>query len=777
MKNLITPLIGALALCLNGCGTQQPEFVRVENGRFAGAPAYFVGANFWYGALLATEGPGGDRDRLCHELDSLKAMGVTNLRILVGSDGNTGVVSKVEPILQTAPGVYNDKALDGLDYLMDQLARRDMRAVLYLTNAWEWSGGYCQYLEWSGHGTYPIPQQVAWQTFVDYVARFHEAEATDSCKVMLENHIRHIVTRTNRYTGRPYRDDPTIFSWQLANEPRPFAAQNKERFYEWVSRTAKLIKELDPNHMVSTGSEGEVGCERDPELWRRIHAIPEIDYVNIHIWPANWGWIRRDRVEEDLPAACEKTDEYIRLHIEIARELQKPLVIEEFGYPRDGFRFEPDSPATARDAYYRHVFDHVVRSAAAGDILAGCNFWGWGGQARPPHLRWKPGDPYCGDPAQEEQGLYSVFDCDHAIPGEIAQTNRTLALYARSLDTPAGNRSPAAQLRLLREVAANDRILFGQQDFGFYGCHWAYEPGRSDVEACCAEHPALLGCDLGGIELQTERNLDGVPFDTMRREIVRHHERGGLTTVSWHPRNPLTGGDAWDTSDPNTVRSVLPGGAKHAEFLGWIDLAAGFLNSLRTADGTLVPVLFRPWHEHTGSWFWWGEKLCTSQEYRALWKMTVARLREQGVRILTVYSPNPVDDENGYLERYPGDAWVDVLGLDAYHAGDAAGFTSRLGRSLAVMERIAAQNGKPCALTETGQEGIPTADWWTSVLLNGIGKHRPSYLMVWRNALQTEKPGHYYAPYPGHPSEADFIQFHALDRTLFVSGCAARAKH
>ena len=279
MKHLLTPLLGALTLSLSGCQDKpQPQFIRVENGRFVGGSAnsgYFVGANFWYGALLATEGPGRDRDRLCRELDRLKASGIGNLRVLVGSEGNTGVISKVEPILQTAPGVYDDRALDGLDFLMSELGKRDMQAVLYLTNAWEWSGGYSQYLEWSGRGTYPVPGLAGWDTFMAYVRQFHEAEATDSCKILLEKHIRHIVTRTNRYTGRPYREDPAIFSWQIANEPRAFSDDNKERFFAWVARTAKLIKQLDPNHMVSTGSEGEMGCEGDIGLWRRIHALPE----------------------------------------------------------------------------------------------------------------------------------------------------------------------------------------------------------------------------------------------------------------------------------------------------------------------------------------------------------------------------------------------------------------------------------------------------------------------------------------------------------------------
>lgn len=776
MKHLLTPLLRALTLSLSGCQDKpQPQFIRVENGRFVGGSAnsgYFVGANFWYGALLATEGPGRDRDRLCRELDRLKASGIGNLRVLVGSEGNTGVISKVEPILQTAPGVYDDRALDGLDFLMSELGKRDMQAVLYLTNAWEWSGGYSQYLEWSGRGTYPVPGLAGWDTFMAYVRQFHEAEATDSCKILLEKHIRHIVTRTNRYTGRPYREDPAIFSWQIANEPRAFSDDNKERFFAWVARTAKLIKQLDPNHMVSTGSEGEMGCEGDIGLWRRIHALPEIDYANIHIWPYNWRWISQENVGGDLTAACEKTTEYIRRHAEIARELGKPLVIEEFGYPRDSFAFEPGSPTTARDAYYRHIFEQVIRSAAAGDIVAGCNFWGWGGAARPVHLSWQAGDDYCGDPAQEEQGLNSVFDNDHTTLREITAANRTLGLHAQALTATPGNGTPAALLRLLRETSARNRLLFGQQDFPFYGCDWAYRPGCCDVKACCGDYPAVLGCDLGEIELGTGHNLDGVPFDTMRREIVRQYERGGLTTVSWHPRNPLTGGDAWDVSDPGTVRSVLPGGRNHAKFLGWVDLAADFLNSLSTNDGTTVPVLFRPWHEHTGSWFWWGQRLCSTAEYEALWKMTVERMRDRGVRMLTVYSPNPCVTGLEYLERYPGDAWVDILGLDAYHSSDAGAFVTRLGASLGIMDQIARDPRKPYAVSETGMEGIPRADWWTGVLMQGIGEQRPAYVLVWRNALQTLKPGHFYAPYPGQVSQADFNRFYASPRTLFAADAA-----
>ena len=138
-----------------GCTSTPKEtvspFIQVKDGQFIrnGQPYYYIGANFWYGAILASEGTGGNRERLHQELDSLKAIGVDNLRILVGADGKRGVPTKVEPTLQEAPGVYNDTILAGLDYLLAEMEKRDMVAVLYLNNSWEWSGGYSQYLAWA----------------------------------------------------------------------------------------------------------------------------------------------------------------------------------------------------------------------------------------------------------------------------------------------------------------------------------------------------------------------------------------------------------------------------------------------------------------------------------------------------------------------------------------------------------------------------------------------------------------------------------------------------
>ena len=174
-------------------------------------------------------------------------------------------------------------------------------------------------------------------------------------------------------------------------------------------------------------------------------------------------------------------------------------------------------------------------------------------------------------------------------------------------------------------------IMFGHHDDTVYGIGWEGEEGRSDVKDVCGDYPAVISFDLGELELGGPKNLDKVAFDTLRKEILKQYQRGGMVSLSWHARNPKTGGDAWDVSDSTVVKSILPGGENHAKFAGWLGSVADFLNSLQTPEGVKVPVLFRPWHEHTGSWFWWGEKLCSTDEYKTLWHMTVDSLRLLGV--------------------------------------------------------------------------------------------------------------------------------------------------
>ena len=412
-------LLTVLLFLLGACAPKPAEhsFIKVNaDGQFVrdGKPYYFVGTNFWYGAILGSEGEGGNRERLHKELDFLKSIGINNLRVLVGADGENGIKTRVEPSLQVAPGVYNDTILAGLDYFMNELRERDMTAVLYLNNSWEWSDGYSVYLQWSGHGDAVVPAVDGWPAYMEYVKQFPQS---DSAKALFANHVNYIVSRTNRYNQIKYVDDPTIMSWQIGNEPRAFSDENKEPFARWMADVAAQIKSLDPNHMVSSGSEGSWGCEMDMNLFEKIHADPNINYLNIHIWPYNWSWVKADSLKELLPRAKENTKKYIDDHMVIARKYSKPIVLEEFGFPRDGFSFSKEAPTTARDEYYRYVFDLIRQDRESGGLFAGCNFWAWGGFAgqNPDHVFWEKGDDYTGDPAQEQQGLNSVFATDSTI--------------------------------------------------------------------------------------------------------------------------------------------------------------------------------------------------------------------------------------------------------------------------------------------------------------------------------------------------------------------------
>lgn len=407
-------ILAAIGACSGPKDTTPSPFVTVNDGNFyLGDSIYrYIGTNFWYGTILASEGRGGDRARLARELDSLKSLGITNLRILVGGDGEEGLASHISPTLQTAPGVYNDTLLQGLDYLLDQLERRDMKAVLYLNNAWEWSGGFSTYLEWAGAGKAVNPAHSGYPAYMEYVSQFVR---NDTAKALAAKHVSKIVGRVNSITGRRYADSPAIMSWQIANEPRPFADESKRDFSAWIAETAALIKSIDHNHLVSVGSEGSNGCENDIKLWEEIHSYPNVDYATIHIWPYNWSWITTSTVTDSVSVACAKTDEYISRHYSALHKAlvdsgapMKPIVIEEFGYPRDAMATAQGSAVSGRDAYYTHVFNEVIN----GGKIAGVNFWGWGGLANPAHTSWQPGDDYTGDPAQEPQGLNSVFASD-----------------------------------------------------------------------------------------------------------------------------------------------------------------------------------------------------------------------------------------------------------------------------------------------------------------------------------------------------------------------------
>ena len=424
MKNKITATLIALAslftvACNAPADKKEAQLITADSCTFIknGTPYRYIGTNLWYASILASTGQGGDRERLCHELDQLKALGITNLRILAGPDAGSIYANPAKPYLQQAPGVLNDTILIGLDYTLAELEKRDMEAVIYLNNAWDWSGGFGFYLKECGYGDSPNAfEEGGYERYLAYCADFSRCTQAQE---MFYEFIKQIVSRTNTITGRAYKDEPAIMSWQLCNEPRPFADDTKEQFAVWVAKAAALIKSIDPNHMVSIGSEGKVGCEGDIELFERIHADKNIDYLTIHIWPVNWGWARRSDPDADIENACYMSGKYIDEHVAIAKRLGKPLVIEEFGFARKDNVAGIDIPTDSRDKFYNYIFGRVTENATAGGPIAGCNFWGWAGSGRPRDLVWQSGDDYLCDPPHEPQGWYSVFDCDSSTINTI----------------------------------------------------------------------------------------------------------------------------------------------------------------------------------------------------------------------------------------------------------------------------------------------------------------------------------------------------------------------
>ena len=410
LRGLVISMV-AFAL-LPGC--VPGRFVRVNDGQFAvgGDRHLFVGVNFWQAVHMAMAGPRGDRQRLASELDLLQELGVNNVRILAAFEGPDSEPYRATPAMMTEPEQYDQAVLDGLDYLIAELDRRGMWAVVALTNFWEWSGGMAQFVAWDAGTSIPYPATHGWDAFYDFTAAFYGSER---CQHWYRQHIRTIIERVNPYTGRVYRDEPSIFAWELANEPNRFPVA-------WIDETAGFIKSLDRNHMVTTGAEGDISAAFDT-----AHASGHIDYATIHLWPQNWQWYD-PQAPDSYEEAEAKARDYFGRHAEQAREFGKPLVLEEFGLARDWEPghdcYDPAAGVTYRDRFFAAMYECVLESAAAGGPVAGSNLWTWSGQAR-------PGDAWIGDPPHERPGWYSVYDGD-------ASTLQVIEKHAAALRGVAG---------------------------------------------------------------------------------------------------------------------------------------------------------------------------------------------------------------------------------------------------------------------------------------------------------------------------------------------------
>ncbi len=436
MRRFIVVAFFIALFILKGWANTPSSFVQVKGRSFVlnGQRYAFLGTNIWYAVNLGALAEGGNRARLIRELNRLKDMGVTNLRIMGASEG-LNQPKTVWPPIQPSPKHYDQRLLEGLDFVLAEMAKRNMKAVIYLNNFWVWTGGMAQYVSWATKE--PLPNaflpQYTWLQFMNFSARFY---STPQAERWYEAYVKNLVMRKNTMSGVWYKDDPTIMAWELANEPRPGEGtpgkENFKAFAAWIRHAAALIRSLDGNHLITTGNEGLFGCMRDSALFLKIHNDPNIDYITFHLWAFNWGWFEPSRARATFDSALIKARHYVDLHIRLAEKLHKPLVLEEFGLPRDGHSFSPQATTHFRDRYYQQIFEWVWQNAQKGGPLIGSNFWGWAGEGRPrdgQHPTWQRGDSFTADPPQEPQGLNSVFDCDAstiAILKDFAHKMQTL---------------------------------------------------------------------------------------------------------------------------------------------------------------------------------------------------------------------------------------------------------------------------------------------------------------------------------------------------------------
>lgn len=313
-------------------------------------------------------------------------------------------------------------------------------------------------------------------------------------------------------------------------------------------------------------------------------------------------------------------------------------------------------------------------------------------------------------------------------------------------------------------------FMFGHHDDLMYGRKWYNESGRSDTKDVCGDYPAVYSLDFA--ELSDDRHEGNAETAIRRRCILEARERGMVITACAHWNNPLTGGDAWDNTSDQVAKEILSDGSEtNKKFTEWLDRLADFVLALKDNQGKQIPIIFRPFHEHTQTWSWWGSRCTTEQQFINLWRFTINYLTvTRGVHQL-IFAISPQIDsqksEADFLFRWPGDDFVDVIGMDCYQGLSPTVFAA----NIKTICQLSKAKNKPCCASETGVEGFTATDYWTKQILTPATGRTLSYIVTWRNKFVggNDSDNHYYSVWKGHPSEKDFLKFYNSSITFFCN--------
>lgn len=324
----------------------------------------------------------------------------------------------------------------------------------------------------------------------------------------------------------------------------------------------------------------------------------------------------------------------------------------------------------------------------------------------------------------------------------------------------------------LKLLTINKQTLFGQFDTYYSGHNWLIKDNdteffKSDVFEICGAYPAIFGFDFNGIK-QTS-NL---------RAAIKHHERGGIITISWHMNNLLTGGNAWDCSSDQVVKSILKDDSLKKEFCKQLDGFASFCKKMKDKNGNQIPILFRPWHESTSNSFWWGRNCCTDKEFKRLWKFTYNYLvKDKKVNnLIWVFSLNKINADKEFNYRYPGNKYVDIIGYEKYHYRKekesekdcVERFRKEFSEGLEILSIVTQKYKKIPAVTELGFAGGVPSNFWTYCIEESINDRQIAYIFIWSNS--NDNRNNIFGPYPESRDSRDFRKMVNKRRVLMLNG-------